>query len=73
MGDSYSDFYGLLFNCPFDIELDVCAIKKMRLRTTRERINYFEALTMEERKALINEHHACLLIREKKSLFHESQ
>jgi len=73
MGDNYSDYYGLLFNCPFDTELDVCALKNMRLRTTKERLIYYEALTLNERKALINQHQECLLVREKKSLFHESQ
>jgi hypothetical protein len=73
MGDNFSDYYGLLFNCPFDKELELCALKHMRLHTTKERLKYFEALTITERKALINKHHKCLLIREKKSLFHESQ
>jgi len=73
MKDNLSDYYGLLFNCPFDNELDVCALKKMRHRTTKERLIYYEALTITERKDLINKHHECLFIREKKSLFHESQ
>jgi hypothetical protein len=73
MGVNYSDYYGLLFNCPFDKELELCALKNMRLHTTKERFIYYEALTITERKALINQHHKCLLIREKKSLFHESQ
>lgn len=73
MGEIFSDYYGLLFNCPFDSELDICTLKNMRQQTTKERLNYYEALTLNERKALINKHHECLLFREKKSLFHESQ
>ena len=69
MGDNYSDYYGLLFNCPFETELDICALKNMRLRTTKERLIYYEALTLDEKKALINQHHECLLVREKKVPF----
>jgi len=69
MGDNYSDYYGLLFKCPFDTELDVCTLKSLRLRTTKERLLYFEALTLNERKALIKKHHECLLVREKKVPF----
>ena len=73
MGEYYSNYYGLLFNCPFESELEHCALKNMRQRTAKERLIYYEALTLSERKVLIKKHHNCLLVRENKSLFHESQ
>lgn len=73
MGENYSNYYGLLFNCPFGSELVECALKKMRQQTAKERINYYEALTFIERNVLIKQHHHCLSVRENKSLFHESQ
>lgn len=73
MGEYYSNYYGLIFNCPFESELQNCSLKKMRQQTAKDRLNYYNALTANERDMMIKHHHHCLLSREKKSLFHESQ
>ncbi len=73
MGEYYSNYYGLLFNCPFGSEIKTCVLTKLRQKGTKERYIHFEALTHNERRVLIKQHHECLMVREKKSLFHESQ
>jgi len=73
MGYNYLNFYGLLFSCPFDSELTSCQLKKIRQLTTKERLIYYSALAENEKKVLLKEHQRCLLVRDKKSLFHESQ
>ncbi len=66
MEKSYTDYYGLLFSCSFDHELNSCMFKKLRQLTARERLTYYDALTLEEKKSLINRHKECLSVREKK-------
>jgi len=73
MGYNFINYYGLLFNCPFDSELISCRLKKIRLLTIKERLKYYSVLTEIEKTALIEEHKKCQLVRNKKSLFHESQ
>lgn len=73
MGENYSNYYGLLFNCPFGNEVYTCVLNGIRKIGAKERLVYYEALTSNERRVLIKRHHECLMAREKKSLFHESQ
>ncbi len=74
MGNSYTNYYGLIFNCPVDTEVTGCAFKKLRqLSTSKERLTYFESLSVAEKMNMIAIHQRCLSVREKKSLFHESQ
>ena len=73
MGNNYINYYGLLFSCPFDNELTTCGLRKIRRLATKERLNYYSALTENEKVTLIKKHRICLLVRDKKSLFHESQ
>lgn len=68
-----TNFYGLIFICPLENELENCVYKKLRLLTAKERLNYYDALTEDEKLELLKQHQNCLLVREKKSLFHESQ
>ena len=73
MTKQYTNFYGLIFNCPAGDELINCDFKIIRQLKTKERIDYFNALTEQEKNALIEKHQRCLSVREKKTLFHESQ
>jgi len=73
MEKCYTSYYGLLFNCPVDGGLESCGFKRIRQFTLKKRLIYFDALTMNEKKTLIEKHQKCLSVREKKTLFHESQ
>lgn len=68
MSRCYTDYYGLLFNCSVEMELDRCVFKKIRQLGAKERLNYYDALTMDEKKSLIDKHKECLLVRENKPL-----
>lgn len=67
------DYYGLIFNCPVGEEVDDCKYGKIRRLPIKERFSYFNDMTENEIGLLINYHLCCLSVREKKSLFHESQ
>ena len=73
MGNRYSDYYGLMFNCPIGFESLDCEYKKIRRLPLKERITYINVLTETEKKTLVKKHQKCLLVRERKTLFHESQ
>ena len=73
MENSYSRYYGLLFDCPVDDGLANCGYKRIRLLNLKDRLVYYDALTENEKQALIEKHQKCLCVREKKTLFHESQ
>ena len=73
MAKSYTNYYGLIFNCPVGNELVDCDFKPIRQLQTKERITYYNALTEKEKDSLIGKHQQCLSVREKKTLFHESQ
>ena len=73
MAKSYTNYYGLIFNCPVGKELIDCDFKTIRQLKTKERITYYNALTEQEKDSLIEKHQQCLSVREKKTLFHESQ
>ena len=67
------DYYGLIFNCPVGEEVDGCKYRKIRKLPVKERFSYLNAMTEIELAILVNNHQYCLSVREKKSLFHESQ
>jgi hypothetical protein len=73
MAKSYTNYYGLIFGCPIGNELFECDYRVVRQLKTKERLAYYEAMTEEEKDALIEKHQKCLSVREKKTLFHESQ
>ena len=73
MEKSFTSYYGLLFNCPVDDGLESCGFKRIRQFNLKDRLIYYDALTMNEKKTLIEKHQRCLSVREKKTLFHESQ
>lgn len=73
MAKSYTNYYGLIFNCPVGNELINCDLKKVRQLKTKDRLAYYEAMTETEKDALIEKHQKCLSVRENKTLFHESQ
>ena len=73
MTNCYENYYGLIFNCPVGKDLNGCEYKIIRKLSTKERLAYYSALTEEEKDKLIEKHQVCLSLREKKTLFHESQ
>ncbi len=73
MAKSYTNYYGLIFNCPVGNEAVNCDYKQIRQLKTKERLAYYNALSGHEKDKLIEKHQKCLLSREKKTLFHESQ
>jgi len=73
MAKSYTNYYGLIFNCPVGNELGNCDFKKVRQLKTKDRLAYYEAMAEPEKDALIEKHQRCLSVRENKTLFHESQ
>jgi hypothetical protein len=73
MENYHSNYYGLIFNCPMGLETASCGYKNIRHLSIKERLNYIDVLTESKKKILVENHQQCLLVREKKSLFHESQ
>ena len=73
MANSYTNYYGLIFSCPVGNEAITCDFKKIRQLKTKERLAYYNALSEHEKDSLIEKHQRCLSVREKKTLFHESQ
>lgn len=73
MENSYTNYYGLIFTCPLENEVQSCVYKNLRQLTAKERLNYYDAMTENEKANLLLQHQKCLSVREKKSLFHESQ
>ena len=69
MENCYSYYYGLIFNCPAGCELDSCSYRRIRQFTSKERLAYYDALTIHEKKVLIERHQHCLSVREKKVPF----
>jgi len=70
---NHTNYQGLIFNCPFDGELDNCNYKQIRRFTIKKRLAYYDALAEQEKMTLIEKHLQCLSAREKKTLFYESQ
>lgn len=73
MAKCYTNYYGLIFNCPVGNEAMNCDYKEIRQLKTKERLAYYKALPEYEKDKLIENHQKCLSVREKKTLFHESQ
>jgi hypothetical protein len=73
MGSFISDYYGLIFYCPMGSERDGCVFGNVRQLSIKERLAYFDVLTEPEKMNLITKHQQCLKVREKSTLFHESQ
>ncbi len=73
MENQYTNYYGLIFGCPVGCELDECGFVSIRQLRIQDRLSYYDTLTFHEKIALIKKHQQCLSVREKKSLFHESQ
>jgi hypothetical protein len=73
MAKNFTNYYGLVFNCPVENELNHCDFKPIRQLKIKERLAYYNALTEHEKNALIEKHQRCLNVRENKTLFHESQ
>ncbi len=73
MAKCYTNYYGLIFNCPVGNEAINCDYKEIRQLKTKERLAYYNALPEYEKDKLIENHQKCLSVREKKTLFHESQ
>jgi len=67
MENCYSNYFGLIFKCPVESELNGCVYKKLRRLPSKEKIAYYNALTEDEKKVLIEKHQYCLAVREKKS------
>jgi hypothetical protein len=73
MEKCYSNYYGLIFNCPVEKALNRCVYNKLRLLPTKKRITYYNALTEKEKTVLIEKHQYCLSLREKKNVLHRSE
>jgi hypothetical protein len=73
MESNYSNYYGLIFNCPVGIETEDCQFKSIRQFPLKDKLNYYNAMTEAEKMIMIRKHKHCLSVREKKTLFHESQ
>ena len=73
MAKSLTNYYGLVFNCPIGNELSNCEFKAIRELKIKERLAYYNTLTEHEKNTLIEKHQRCITVREKKTLFHESQ
>lgn len=68
-----TDYYGLIFKCPVGEEARGCEYRKIRKLPLKERLTYFNAMTEKELNSLVEFHQRCISVREKLSLFHESQ
>jgi hypothetical protein len=73
MGKSFTNYYGLIFGCPVGNELAGCGFKKIRQHQIKERLVYYNTMAESKKMILIEAHQHCLSVREKKTLFHESQ
>lgn len=73
MDNCFSDYYGLLFCCPMGKEKEECMFRDIRQLPVKKSLRYIDLLDENNKKTLIENHHRCLKIREKKTLFHESQ
>lgn len=69
MSNVNSSYYGLMFGCPMNYEIDTCAFKDVRRMSINRRIQYFNSLSKEESSHLIERHKHCLLSRENKVPF----
>ena len=61
-----SHLYGLMFKCPFKIEIENCPFKLLREMEIKDRILFIETLSINDGFELLSAHQSCLTIREKK-------
>jgi hypothetical protein len=73
MGNNHANYYGLIFDCPIGKESVKCCYKRIRQLDFKDKLTYYNALTDQEKTVLVKNHQQCLLVREKQTLFHESQ
>jgi len=73
MESKYANYYGLMFDCPIGEAVSNCCFKKIRKFPVKEKLTFYTVMTEHEKHALIGKHQQCLSVREKKTLFHESQ
>jgi len=73
MDKCFTNYYGLIFNCPIGNETVGCDYNQIRQLKTKERLAFYDALSEHEKDKLLVKHLQCLSVREKKTLFHESQ
>ena len=69
MRKDYSGYYGLIFNCPMNRQVDRCVFKSIRQLQPQDRMKYVNCLSMEEKEILIRKHQHCLAERENKVPF----
>jgi len=69
MSKCFTNYYGLIFNCPIGSEVDSCGYKRIRQLTSKERLTYYDALTENEKNILIEKHQKCIYVREKRPFF----
>ena len=69
MREEVSYYYGLVFSCPMNKELETCAYKEIRTLSLSERVTYINSLTSNDRAALIQKHKNCICQRENKVPF----
>lgn len=61
---NYYIFVGNLYACPFGKRLSDCPIFPVVLNTFRERYEWFDNLSIEERESVVEYHNQCLTKRE---------
>ncbi|TKG95570.1 hypothetical protein EYV94_09015 [Puteibacter caeruleilacunae] len=64
--DIYSNYYGLLFDCPMGKPVEGCVFREIREMTISERLEYLKNVDPEIKAELIQKHQACLAKREEK-------
>jgi len=63
---SFEVHIGLIFACPFQLELDNCPLKDFRLNNSRlKRVSIWKKMSNAEITDLIAQHHVCVAYREK--------
>lgn len=65
----FSEYYGLMFDCPVGVEKSNCIFLKIRQLPINERFSYLDVMTETEKKTLIEKHQNCLKVRETSPFF----
>ena len=60
-----SYLFGLIFICPFKVEVENCSFTILRKMEIKNRIAFIETLSSKEREKLLLLHQSCLINREK--------
>ncbi len=64
--DTYSNYYGLLFECPMGREVSRCVFRDVRKINITDRLEFIKNLSFIEKTELIQAHQKCLAKREEK-------